>query len=381
MRRNSLAHRERDRRAGFPRPGWSGPRRAGRADACQCTARSHATCCAPGPLRCPPGSPPRRTAACRATGRAGSRSPHAATPDSAPPEVQEATDRRQSAKITRGMSSNPEGGVRIDAAPPGSVASQMNLLPGDVLMAVNGDAGLLAGGVRADLPRTGNSGGVRGDTRRPRDPSPLAAATRAGAFCYTQASVILTDSGCHGRALPGSPWPRRSFWRGMIIAASDEASRGARDGHYVERERLKIRRTWLPLIAGLLAASLAQAQTDVLVSHYDDAAHQREPLRDHPHGGQRQQRQLRQGVRVPGRRHGVRPAAVQVQPEHPGRLAPSTSLFIATQHSSIYALDADTRDTHLAPQLHQPCGGPDYAHHGCRRWRTSCPRSRSPRPR
>ena len=57
----------------------------------------------------------------------------------------------------------------------------------------------------------------------------------------------------------------------MIIAAHDEASRGARDGHYVERERLKIRRTWLPLIAGLLAAGLAQAQTDVLVSHYDDA--------------------------------------------------------------------------------------------------------------
>ncbi len=64
--------------------------------------------------------------------------PDAATPSSAPPDVQEATDRRQTAKITRGMSSNPEGGVRIDAAPPGSVAGQMNLLPGDVLVSVNG---------------------------------------------------------------------------------------------------------------------------------------------------------------------------------------------------------------------------------------------------
>jgi S1-C subfamily serine protease len=77
-----------------------------------------------------------------APGTAGSRpaqpQPDAAAPSSAPPEVQEATDRRQTAKITRGMSSNPEGGVRIDAAPPGSVAGQMNLLPGDVLVAVNG---------------------------------------------------------------------------------------------------------------------------------------------------------------------------------------------------------------------------------------------------
>ncbi len=61
-----------------------------------------------------------------------------ATPTPAPQEVQEATERRQSAKITRGMSSNPQGGIRIDAALPGSVAGQMNLLPGDVLVAVNG---------------------------------------------------------------------------------------------------------------------------------------------------------------------------------------------------------------------------------------------------
>ena len=64
--------------------------------------------------------------------------PDSPTPTAAPPEVQEATDRRQSAKITRGMSSNPDGGIRIDAVPPGSVAGQMNLLPGDVLVAVNG---------------------------------------------------------------------------------------------------------------------------------------------------------------------------------------------------------------------------------------------------
>jgi S1-C subfamily serine protease len=70
--------------------------------------------------------------------RAQSLQPDPATPTAAPLEVQEATDRRQSAKITRGMSSNPQGGIRIDAALPGSVAGQMNLLPGDVLTAVNG---------------------------------------------------------------------------------------------------------------------------------------------------------------------------------------------------------------------------------------------------
>jgi membrane-associated protease RseP (regulator of RpoE activity) len=64
--------------------------------------------------------------------------PDPATPTAAPPEVQEATDRRQAAKITRGMSSNPEGGIRIDEVLPGSVAGQMNLLPGDVLVAVDG---------------------------------------------------------------------------------------------------------------------------------------------------------------------------------------------------------------------------------------------------
>jgi S1-C subfamily serine protease len=37
------------------------------------------------------------------------------------------------------MRSNPDGGIRIDAAPPGSVASQMHLLPGDVLKAVNNE--------------------------------------------------------------------------------------------------------------------------------------------------------------------------------------------------------------------------------------------------
>jgi len=59
---------------------------------------------------------------------------------SAPADVLEATDRRQSAKITRGMREDPQGGVRIEEVPPGSVAAQMNLLPGDVLMDVNGVA-------------------------------------------------------------------------------------------------------------------------------------------------------------------------------------------------------------------------------------------------
>lgn len=56
-----------------------------------------------------------------------------------PEDVQEAAERRQDAKITRGMDSNPGGGVRIESAPPGSVASQMHLQPGDVLRAVNNE--------------------------------------------------------------------------------------------------------------------------------------------------------------------------------------------------------------------------------------------------
>jgi S1-C subfamily serine protease len=76
-------------------------------------------------------------AAPQSAAHAGAAPQDDATPPTVPLEVQEATDRRQSEKITRGMRSNPEGGVRIDATPPGSVASQMHLLPGDVLKAVN----------------------------------------------------------------------------------------------------------------------------------------------------------------------------------------------------------------------------------------------------
>jgi membrane-associated protease RseP (regulator of RpoE activity) len=49
-------------------------------------------------------------------------------------------DQRQAAKIARGLSANPGGGILVEGAPPGSVAGQLRLQVGDVIMAVNGDA-------------------------------------------------------------------------------------------------------------------------------------------------------------------------------------------------------------------------------------------------
>ena len=66
--------------------------------------------------------------------------PQTAVPVAVPEEVQAAAEQRQNAKITRGMQSNPGGGVCIESAPPGSLASQMHLEPGDVLKAVNNQA-------------------------------------------------------------------------------------------------------------------------------------------------------------------------------------------------------------------------------------------------
>ena len=50
-----------------------------------------------------------------------------------------AADERQLAKITRGMSANPGGGIRVEATPPGSVTGQMRLRVGDVIVTVNGE--------------------------------------------------------------------------------------------------------------------------------------------------------------------------------------------------------------------------------------------------
>ena len=57
------------------------------------------------------------------------------------------------------MLTNPGGGVRIEAAPPGSVAGEMHLLPGDVLMAVNGTAVAST----EDFARMYRSGQVQGE--------------------------------------------------------------------------------------------------------------------------------------------------------------------------------------------------------------------------
>ena len=127
----------------------------------------------------------------------------------------------------------------------------------------------------------------------------------------------------------------------MFIAVSDVASRGARDGHYVERERLKIRRTWFAFVAALLAASVAQAQTDVLVSHYDDArtsANLSEPTLTVANVNSASFGKV-YAYPVDG--------AVAAQPlfksnmNFPG-VGTFNVAFIATEHSSVYALDADT---------------------------------------
>ena len=49
-------------------------------------------------------------------------------------------DQRQAAKIARGLSANPGGGILVEGAPPGSVAGQLSLQVGDIIISVNGDA-------------------------------------------------------------------------------------------------------------------------------------------------------------------------------------------------------------------------------------------------
>ena len=47
-------------------------------------------------------------------------------------------DARQLAKIAHGMRANPAGGILVEATPPGSVVGQLRLLPGDVILSVDG---------------------------------------------------------------------------------------------------------------------------------------------------------------------------------------------------------------------------------------------------
>jgi hypothetical protein len=49
-------------------------------------------------------------------------------------------DERQDAKISRGLTSNAEGGLLVASAPPASVAAALRLQPGDVILTVNGSA-------------------------------------------------------------------------------------------------------------------------------------------------------------------------------------------------------------------------------------------------
>ncbi len=47
-------------------------------------------------------------------------------------------DQRQAAKITRGLAANPGGGILVEAAASGTIASQLRLEAGDVVVSVNG---------------------------------------------------------------------------------------------------------------------------------------------------------------------------------------------------------------------------------------------------
>jgi len=49
-------------------------------------------------------------------------------------------DQRQVAKVTRGLTANPGGGILVESIPPGSVASQLRVQAGDVIVSINGDA-------------------------------------------------------------------------------------------------------------------------------------------------------------------------------------------------------------------------------------------------
>jgi S1-C subfamily serine protease len=105
----------------------------GAADATPTVAGRWTGSAAPGALV----SPTSPTAAQAATAAALS---HGAV--SAAGELVDTTpvDQRQAAKIARGLSANPGGGIRVEGAPPGSVAGQLRLQVGDVITSVNGDA-------------------------------------------------------------------------------------------------------------------------------------------------------------------------------------------------------------------------------------------------
>ncbi len=62
-------------------------------------------------------------------------------PDATVPGAEQALpplEMRQLAKIAHGMRPNPDGGILVEATPPGSVVGQLRLQPGDVIVSVDG---------------------------------------------------------------------------------------------------------------------------------------------------------------------------------------------------------------------------------------------------
>jgi membrane-associated protease RseP (regulator of RpoE activity) len=49
-------------------------------------------------------------------------------------------DQRQVAKVARGLTANPGGGILVESMPTGSVASQLRVQAGDVIVSINGNA-------------------------------------------------------------------------------------------------------------------------------------------------------------------------------------------------------------------------------------------------
>jgi membrane-associated protease RseP (regulator of RpoE activity) len=112
----------REQRA-LPAPGPVAPGLAG-----------HSTGATPDALR-PAAGQPMQSAPAAAPDSAGS-APDSAEPPGAP--ALPPLEARQLAKIAHGMRPNPAGGILIEATPPGSVAGQLRLQPGDVIVSVDG---------------------------------------------------------------------------------------------------------------------------------------------------------------------------------------------------------------------------------------------------
>ncbi|MBV9698406.1 MAG: PDZ domain-containing protein [Gammaproteobacteria bacterium] len=71
---------------------------------------------------------------------AGGDAPSAVAPHESRPTDPAVLEVRQDAKIARGLAVNPDGGLRVEDIPPGSVVEELRLLPGDIITTINGES-------------------------------------------------------------------------------------------------------------------------------------------------------------------------------------------------------------------------------------------------